>query len=583
MSSSASQTVKNYHQRTKHKPGAYARSAGFMDWANQPLPYRLYQGAEKIRLPLPSPLKNELESASVSYLYERFTKPVKAICIESIASLLQNSLGLSAWKSYNGTEWALRVNPSSGNLHPTECYLLLPNLEGDLHSEHKNAYSAHYNPYLNCLEKRAVLSESSSELLNKKQGFAVALTSIAWREAWKYGERAYRYCQHDLGHALAALNIAANLNGWQVEALENVSNKKLQSILGINPSNTVEEEIEYVDCVCWVSCNNDHIEEVKKSEKAKILEEVYTWLNDFPEVTYVDPANQLSSSHQDWPIIDEVFNATHQQNFIFLRSETRASSSDFSIKALSTKAFSVKTLSVKKHGEQIDPSFIQQNAQTLIHQRRSAQNFDAIASAMPINTFIYQLQKTLPEQSVAFSVLPQQAQAHLILFVHNIQGLASGMYIWIRNQSHLNALKLAMHSNFEWSQEVEHQSLYLLRKGDYKKIAKAVSCEQDIASESAYSLGMLVKFEENLTRSESQYPLLFWETGIIGQTLYLAAESSGYRGTGIGCFFDDLVHDLLGLKDQQWQSLYHFTVGKHIEDRRISTKPAYFHLQASAE
>ena len=94
---------------------------------------------------------------------------------------------------------------------------------------------------------------------------------------------------------------------------------------------------------------------------------------------------------------------------------------------------------------------------------------------------------------------------------------------------------------------------------------------------------MLTKFEDNLIRSANQYPLLFWETGMIGQALYLAAESDGYRGTGIGCFFDDLVHDLLGLKDQQWQSLYHFTVGKHIEDRRISTKPAYFHLQASAE
>ena len=35
----------------------------------------------------------------------------------------------------------------------------------------------------------------------------VALTSIHWREAWKYGERAFRYCQHDLGHAIAAVSI----------------------------------------------------------------------------------------------------------------------------------------------------------------------------------------------------------------------------------------------------------------------------------------------------------------------------------------------------------------------------------------
>ena len=29
----------------------------------------------------------------------------------------------------------------------------------------------------------------------------MALTSITWREAWKYGERAFRYCNHDVGHA----------------------------------------------------------------------------------------------------------------------------------------------------------------------------------------------------------------------------------------------------------------------------------------------------------------------------------------------------------------------------------------------
>ena len=577
MSTSTLQIIKHYHQQTKHRPGAYARSAGFMDWANQPLPYRLYQGAEKIRLPLPSLLKNELDNVPASYLYERSTKPAKAICLESIAALLQNSLGLSAWKSYNGTEWALRVNPSSGNLHPTECYLLLPDLEieteGNLNSEHKNAYSTHYNPYINSLEKRAVLSESSSELLNKKQGFAVVLTSIAWREAWKYGERAYRYCQHDLGHALAALNIAANLNGWQVEVLENVSNKKVQSILGLNQSNTVEEEVEYVDCICWVSCSNDHIEEVKNPEKVKSLEEVKAWLNDLPEITYVDPANQLSQSHQDWPIIDDVFNATHQQDLTFLTAETISSSS----------ALSEKFLSVKNHAEQTDSSLIEQSAQALIHQRRSAQSFDAIASTMSIDTFVSQLQKTLPEKNILFSLLPQPAQTHLMLFVHHVEGINSGLYLWLRNPSHLNALKSAMHSDFEWSQTIENQPLYLLKKGDYRKITKAVSCEQDIAADSTYSLGMLTKFEDNLIRSASQYPLLFWETGMIGQALYLAAESSGYRGTGIGCFFDDLVHDLLGLKDQQWQSLYHFTVGKHIDDMRISTKPAYFHLQASAE
>ena len=71
------------------------------------------------------------------------------------------------------------------------------------------------------------------------------------------------------------------------------------------------------------------------------------------------------------------------------------------------------------------------------------------------------------------------------------------------------------------------------------------------------------------------YPRLFWETGVIGQRLYLEAEAHGLRSTGIGCFFDDPVHSILGLRDKTLQSLYHFTVGKAVEDTRLTTLPAY--------
>ena len=49
--------------------------------------------------------------------------------------------------------------------------------------------------------------------------FLVGLTSIHWREAWKYGQRAYRYCQHDVGHAIGAIVIAAAGLGWQTQVL----------------------------------------------------------------------------------------------------------------------------------------------------------------------------------------------------------------------------------------------------------------------------------------------------------------------------------------------------------------------------
>jgi nitroreductase len=71
------------------------------------------------------------------------------------------------------------------------------------------------------------------------------------------------------------------------------------------------------------------------------------------------------------------------------------------------------------------------------------------------------------------------------------------------------------------------------------------------------------------------YRELLREAGLVGQVLYLEAEAAGIRGTGIGCFFDDPVHQAFGLEGSRWQSVYHFTVGTPVTDLRIETGPPY--------
>src|SRR5919108_3543837 len=44
--------VIGYHQETKHHLHRYARSLGYLDWANQPDPFRTYDGAPAVDLPL---------------------------------------------------------------------------------------------------------------------------------------------------------------------------------------------------------------------------------------------------------------------------------------------------------------------------------------------------------------------------------------------------------------------------------------------------------------------------------------------------------------------------------------------------
>ena len=70
-----------------------------------------------------------------------------------------------------------------------------------------------------------------------------------------------------------------------------------------------------------------------------------------------------------------------------------------------------------------------------------------------------------------------------------------------------------------------------------RQLAAAVSCGQNIAGDGAFSLGMIAEFESSLRRHGPWfYRRLFWETGVIGQVLYLEAEAAGVRATGIGCF-----------------------------------------------
>ncbi|UUZ63797.1 SagB/ThcOx family dehydrogenase [Polaromonas sp. P1-6] len=155
------------------------------------------------------------------------------LSLESVSLFFRYALSLTAWKQVGETRWPLRANPSSGNLHPTEGYALLPALEqlGD------TAAVYHYAPREHALERRAVLDAKRwAELIAPfpEGSFFVGLSSVHWREAWKYGERAFRYCQHDVGHALASLRIAAAALGWRLALLDGVSEGTLSSLLGLD-------------------------------------------------------------------------------------------------------------------------------------------------------------------------------------------------------------------------------------------------------------------------------------------------------------------------------------------------------------
>jgi hypothetical protein len=194
-----------YHDRTKHHPERYANRPGGLDWANQPDPSRRFSGAPAIRLPLAGP--DDTPPAGV--LFGAATVKSQPLTFERMSLHFELSLGLSARKEIAISSWYLQMYPSSGNVHPTEAHAILPGLPG-------GAGAYHCAPMHHELEQRARWPQGEKPDAAK---FHVGLTSITWREAWKYGERAFRYCQHDVGHALGALRFAAAALGWRVQLL----------------------------------------------------------------------------------------------------------------------------------------------------------------------------------------------------------------------------------------------------------------------------------------------------------------------------------------------------------------------------
>jgi hypothetical protein len=247
------------------------------------------------------------------------------------------------------------------------------------------------------------------------------------------------------------------------------------------------------------------------------------------------------------------------------------------------RPYAANVIGPSTHGPSAYPR--QPRAGQVISQRRSALAFDGRTS-ISVGSFFRMLARVMPrverdlcKRPLPWDALPWGPVIHLALFIHRVDGLAPGLYMLARDPEKLDSLKRAMHSQFVWTAPPgcpEDLPLFLLQEGDVRGLAAEVSCRQAIAGDGAFSLGMIAEFASSLYRYGPWfYRRLFWETGVIGQVLYLEAEAIGVRATGIGCFFDDPVHEVLGFNDVSFQSLYHFTTGGHVEDPRLTTLPPY--------
>ena len=167
---------RDYHEATKHSPESLQRSRGFLDWANMPDPFRHYEGIPVLDLPADPPVP-EIPALAVLSGNRGNTKARDGAAF--LSQLLFYSAAVSASKrAPSGERYALRVNPSSGNLHPAEFHFLTHGLKDWPDG------LFHYRPSSHMVEQRGV-GDFQTKLPHAFAPIQFVLTSIAWREAWK--------------------------------------------------------------------------------------------------------------------------------------------------------------------------------------------------------------------------------------------------------------------------------------------------------------------------------------------------------------------------------------------------------------
>ncbi len=369
---------REYHEFTKHTVQALRQSQHVLDWENMPDTFRHYQGVPVLDLPAdpPSPKIPALE-----LLQGGIGKTTVLDGPAFLSQLLFYSASISASKLVpsTGYRYALRVNPSSGNLHPTEFHFLTRGLK----QWPDGLY--HYRPSSHMAEQRAA-GHVEMKPIKGSAPIVFVLTSIAWREAWKYRDRAYRYCLHDIGHAWQALALAARAMGCDSLEVADFQDDEVSRYCRLS-------EDEWPMLILELSGESIPVEKPETRET----------------VWYGGQANQLSPEIVAYPRIDAIHSATKLvQNGDTNVEPALGGSGEIKLPPPATSSLTF--------GE-------------VARKRRSALDFVGGALTMSLAQLSAILSATRPNL------------IHLYLYVHRVDGLHQGVYRYWHAGGELELIK----------------------------------------------------------------------------------------------------------------------------------------------
>ncbi len=499
-----------YHDGTKHSYWSIRNNPHFLDWANRPLPFKIYPGIESF------PLPRDVSQTGVAAL-SAISESVPASLADSLpdlrdlARILYFSAGITKTRSNPGGELYFRAAACTGALYEIELYAVtgpLPGLEAGVY---------HFNPAdvsLGLLRKgdfRGNLAQATAmEPAVAHAPATIICTGTYWRNAWKYQARTYRHFGWDNGTLLANMLAVSTASGLPAEIVLGFVDAEVNRLLDLDTRREVS--------LCLVP-----IGRVAKSS--------------FPDPSPVPTLRletiPLSQREIEYPAMLDM----HDASSLASEEELRLWQGNDPILPHSVPNGAAIPLQPLPQEDQPKDTIEQ-----VILRRGSTRRFDKTASITQaqLSTILDCATRGLP----ADFLQPPGAQLNdLYLIAHSVQGLKPGAYFFHR----------------------ERNTLDLLKEGEFRAEAHYLGLEQDLPADACVDIFFLADLQRILERYGNRgYRAVQLEAGAIGGRMYLAAYAQRLGATGL-TFFDDDVTNFFSPQAKGKSAIFLLAIGKPLK------------------
>ena len=478
-----------YHNATKHSYASIRANPHFLDFANQPLPFKIYPALGPSRLP------GELRQtgvAALSAIAESIPAQTNAAPdFKAVAQILYLSAGITRQRKYSGGEIYFRAAACTGALYEVELYLVCGDLDGLEAGVYHFAAAEFGLRRLRAGDYRSVLVEATgAEPAIAHAPLTIICTCTYWRNAWKYQARTYRHFGWDNGTLLANLLAVATALGLPAKVVCGFVDATVNRLLDVDPQREVA--FSMVTLGYDSSLSSRTVPRVSAEISALGLETV-----------------PLSRHEVDYPLMREMHAASS------LRSPEEVTRWR---RGVAPTNFPLPPASVVQIQPLADSEMPRDPIEQVILRRGSSRRFPRA----PIG--LAQLSTTLDRaiRGVPADFLnPMGSQLnHLYLIVHAVEGLDSGAYVFHRDRGLLECLK----------------------RGSFRDQAGHLGLEQQLPADAAVDVFFLADlrpiFESFGNRG---YRAVQLEAGILGGKLYLGAYAQHLGATGLTFYDDDVT------------------------------------------